>query len=345
MRLMEKAMINEHQPVMLAEVIQALNIRADGIYVDATFGRGGHSRAILAQLNANGRLLVVDKDPQAIEAANALKKYDSRVMVRQGSFANLYTFCQEESLIGKIDGILLDLGVSSPQLEEQARGFSFRLEGPLDMRMDPTCGISAADWINEAKESEIAWVLKTYGEERFYKRITRAIIAARSKSPITSTVELAEIIAKAHPAWEKHKHPATRCFQAIRIFINNELDELSLVLEEALEILALNGRLIVISFHSLEDRIVKHFIHKHEKGDEHPKGLPILANQTNQRLRRVGRQIKPSLKEITSNVRARSAVLRVAAKTAGQPFSTQESAKYKKGGLNRNKDNKTGDPK
>jgi 16S rRNA (cytosine1402-N4)-methyltransferase len=241
--------------------------------------------------------------------------------------------------------------------------------------MDPTQGISAAEWINEAKESEIAWVLKTYGEERFYKRITRAIIAARSKSPITSTVELAEIIAKAHPAWSKHKHPATQCFQAIRIFINNELDELSLVLEEALEILTLGGRLAVISFHSLEDRIVKRFIHKYEKGDEHPKGLPILANQTNQKLRRVGRKITPSLQEISMNVRARSAVLRVAIKVAEQPFSTQESAYYKKwqeshfrhpegvpegartmvrapgmmgdkkSGWNRDKENKKGDPK
>ncbi len=314
MRLMKSEMVKEHQPVMLTEALKALNIHADGIYIDATFGRGGHTRAILEKLSSKGRLLVVDKDPEAIFVANSLMRHDHRLMVRQGSFANLYAFCKEEGLVGKVDGILFDLGVSSPQLEEQSRGFSFRLEGPLDMRMDPLTGISAADWLNEAKESEIAWVLKTYGEERFYRRIARAIIAARSKSPITSTVKLAEVIAKAHPAWEKHKHPATRCFQAIRIFINNELDELSLGLEEALKLLALNGRLVVISFHSLEDRIVKRFIHKHEKGDEHPRGLPVLADQMNQKLRRVGRKIKPSLKEITENVRARSAVLRVATK-------------------------------
>jgi 16S rRNA (cytosine1402-N4)-methyltransferase len=316
---MKSENVKEHQSVLLAEVVKALNICADGVYIDATFGYGGHSRAILAQLNTKGRLLVVDKDPYAIEVANALMQSDPRVTVRQGSFTNLYAFCKEEDLIGKIDGIVLDLGVSSPQLDNQSRGFSFRLEGPLDMRMDPTTGISAADWLNKAKETEIAWVLKTYGEERFYKRIARAIVYARAKAPLTSTVQLAEIIAKAHPAWEKHKHPATRSFQAIRIFINNELDELLLVLEAALALLALNGRLVVVSFHSLEDRIVKRFIYKHEKGDEHPKGLPLLASQHHQSLRRVGRQIKPSLREIFENRRARSAVLRVAEKTAGDP--------------------------
>lgn len=303
-----------HIPVLLEAALEGLNIRPEGIYIDATFGRGGHARAILDKLNQNGRLLVLDRDPEAISEANALAAKDKRLAVRQGSFENLYAWCETEDLIEKIDGILFDLGVSSPQLDSASRGFSFKNDGPLDMRMDPSVGISAADWLNSAEEAFIGTVLKTLGEERFHRRIARAIIAARNDAPITMTRQLAEIIAKAHPAWEKIKHPATRSFQAIRIFINNELEEITLGLDQALEILANGGRLAVISFHSLEDRLVKRFIQKHEKGDEHPIGLPILASQMNQRLRRVGRSIKPTEREIAKNKRARSAILRLAEK-------------------------------
>lgn len=305
----------EHISVMLEPVLQGLNIRPDGIYIDATFGRGGHTRAILALLNQNGRLLVLDRDPEAILDAKALAAIDKRVIVRQGTFKNLFMLCEAENWIGKVDGILFDLGVSSPQLDAAERGFSFKNDGPLDMRMDPFTGISAADWLNSAEESEINEVLKILGEERFHRRIAHAIIAARNVAPITTTRQLAEIVSKANPAWEKIKHPATRSFQAIRILINNELEEITLGLDQALEILKVGGRLAVISFHSLEDRLVKRFIQKHEKGDEHPIGLPILASQTNQRLRRLGRAIKPSEREIAKNKRARSATLRLAEKS------------------------------
>ncbi len=304
----------EHQSVLLQEVIQGLNIQPEGIYIDATFGRGGHANAILKKLKSQGRLLVLDKDPEAILVANEISRLDKRVISRQASFANLFAICEAEGIVGKVNGILMDLGVSSPQLDTAERGFSFRLDGPLDMRMDPTAGISAAEWINQAEESEIRMVLKTFGEERFHRRIARAITNARMESPITTTAKLAEIVKKANPAWEKNKHPATRSFQAIRIFVNHELDELAMGLDQALDVLALEGRLAVISFHSLEDRIVKRFIQKQEKGDEYPVGLPILAKDLNQKLKRVGRKIKPSLKEISQNSRARSAVLRLAEK-------------------------------
>lgn len=304
----------DHIPVMLEPVLQGLNIRADGIYIDATFGRGGHARAILDKLNHNGRLLVLDRDPEAIFEAKALAAADKRVLVRQGTFKNLFVFCESENWIGKVNGILFDLGVSSPQLDSADRGFSFKNDGSLDMRMDPATGISAADWLNSAEESEINEVLKIFGEERFHRRIAHAIIAARNVAPITTTRQLREIVSKANPAWEKNKHPATRSFQAIRIFINNELEEITCGLDQALEILAVGGRLAVISFHSLEDRIVKRFIQKHEKGDEHPIGLPIFASQMNQRLRRLGRSIKPAVWEIAKNNRARSAILRLAEK-------------------------------
>jgi 16S rRNA (cytosine1402-N4)-methyltransferase len=315
MRLSEYDMKAEpHTPVMLEPVLTGLNIRPDGIYLDATFGRGGHSSAILEKLNDGGRLVVLDRDPDAIHVAKALARKDKRVTVRQGTFKDLYAIAEAENLIGKVNGILFDLGVSSPQLDSADRGFSFKNDGPLDMRMDPNSGTSAAEWLNTAEESEIDTVLKVFGEERFHWRIAHAIIAARNVAPITTTRQLAEIVSKANPAWEKIKHPATRSFQAIRIFINNELEEISLGLEQALEILSMGGRLAVISFHSLEDRMVKRFIQKQEKGDEHPIGLPILASEMNQRLRRLGRSIKPSDKEIAQNKRARSAILRLAEK-------------------------------
>lgn len=301
-----------HQAVMVSEVLAGLAIQPNGIYVDATFGRGGHARAILNELGQTGRLLVMDRDPLAIESAQALAKADARVFVRHSPFSQLYSFCEEMGVVGKVNGVLLDLGVSSPQLDNGERGFSFRLEGPLDMRMDPTTGISAAEWINNAPEAFISSILQQLGEERFHRRIASAIVEARKVTAITTTLQLAAIVSKAHPAWEKHKHPATRVFQAIRLFVNNELGELSTALDQILRVLVDKGRMVVISFHSLEDRIVKQFIQQHERGDEHPIGLPIMFAELNQRLRRVGQKRKPTDHEINRNPRARSAVLRVA---------------------------------
>ncbi len=314
MRLAEYFMEpQDHIPVMLDPVLAGLNVRPDGIYIDATFGRGGHARAILAILNQKGRLLVLDRDPEAIREAQQLAANDARVMVRQGTFQNLYAIAESENWIGKVDGILFDLGVSSPQLDSADRGFSFKSEGPLDMRMDPTTGISAAEWVNTAEEIEISEVLKTLGEERFIG-VLRMLLLPREMQIRLQQRARAEIVSKANPAWEKIKHPATRSFQAIRMFINNELEEITLGLDQALEILAVGGRLAVISFHSLEDRLVKRFIQKHERGDEYPIGLPVLASQMNQRLKRLGRSIKPTGLEIAKNKRARSAILRLAEK-------------------------------
>jgi 16S rRNA (cytosine1402-N4)-methyltransferase len=301
-----------HQAIMVTEVLTGLKVQPEGVYVDATFGRGGHTKAILSALGPNGRLLVMDRDPVAVEVAQALAEGDSRVSVRHSPFSKLYAFCQDRGVVGKVNGVLLDLGVSSPQLDTADRGFSFRLDGPLDMRMDPTAGVSATEWINQADEQDISEVLKMYGEERFHRRMAVAIVAARALRPIKTTLELANIVSKANPAWEKHKHPATRAFQAIRLFVNNELGELSQCLEQILSVLAPKGRLVVLSFHSLEDRIVKQFIQKHERGDEHPRGLPIPFKDLNQRLKRVGNKTKPSDAEVQDNPRARSAVLRIA---------------------------------
>ncbi len=284
----------------------------NGLFIDGTFGRGGHSQAILSKLTAKGRLFAMDRDPEALPFALNIAKNDPRFFFQPGPFSELYKFCESQAILGKIDGLLLDLGVSSPQLDKVERGFSFREEGPLDMRMDPNSGISAKEWINQAEESEIDAVLKNYGEERFHRRIAHAIIRAREASPINTTSLLAEIISKANPAWEKYKHPATRSFQAIRIFINNELNELSSVLEQSISILKPGGRLVVISFHSLEDRIVKQFIQQCERGDRHPRGLPIFHHQFNQTMKRINGPQKPSNEEVEQNVRARSAILRAA---------------------------------
>jgi 16S rRNA (cytosine1402-N4)-methyltransferase len=305
---------NEHIPVLLDEVIAGLAVRPDGVYVDATFGRGGHARAILAELNQQGRLLAIDKDPTAVQAAKHLFAADPRCSIEQGSFADLNEFVKQHNLIGKVDGILLDLGVSSPQLDDPERGFSFLRDGPLDMRMDPSKGISAATWLGTVTESVLAQVFKEYGEERYAKRIARAIVRERLVTPIVSTGRLAEIIRAAHPAWEKGKHPATRCFQAIRLFINRELQDLNECLDQCLDVLAVGGRLLVISFHSLEDRIVKRFMRNLARGDHYPAGLPITQEQLQLKLRTVGRAIKPSFAEITKNPRARSAVLRIGEK-------------------------------
>jgi len=302
----------EHRPVLFDEVLEALNIRAEGIYLDGTFGRGGHSAAILERLNENGRLLAMDKDPQAVAVAQQRFADDPRFSIVRGSYTMLGQEVEQRGWKGKVDGILLDLGVSSPQLDDPSRGFSFRHDGPLDMRMDPESGVSAAEWLNVAKEAEIARVLKEYGEERFAKRIARAIVHEREHSPITTTARLAKIVAEANPKWERDKHPATRSFQAIRIYINGELEELEQVLEQSVEVLAPGGRLAIISFHSLEDRRVKRFIRDEARGGDFPPGLPVTDAQLNRRLRAVGKDIRAGEAELALNPRSRSAVLRVA---------------------------------
>lgn len=301
-----------HRPVLLREVIEGLSLRSDGVYVDGTFGRGGHARAILQRLGPEGRLIAFDKDPDAVEAGKILAAEDARFAIGRGSFAMLEQQVASRNLAGKVDGILLDLGVSSPQLDEPVRGFSFTREGPLDMRMDPDSGISAADWLANASEQDIAEVLKTFGEERHARRIARAIVAARAQAPIRTTGRLAEIVARANPSHEKGKHPATRTFQAIRIFINRELEDLEACLPQAVNVLAPGGRLVVISFHSLEDRIVKRFMREQARGDVFPPGVPVTQDQLHPTLRLVGKAVYPGDAEVAANPRARSAVMRVA---------------------------------
>lgn len=298
--------------MLLHEAVDALVSAPDGIYVDGTFGRGGHSRAVLARLNDAGRLVGIDKDPQAIAEANTLAAADARFAIQHGSFADLLTWVAP----GSVDGVLLDLGVSSPQLDQAERGFSFMQDGPLDMRMDTTRGQSAAQWLANADAEDIAFVLKEFGEERFAKRMAAAIVRERELAPITTTGRLSKIITEANPAWEKGKHPATRAFQGIRIFINSELEDLERVLTAALEALKVGGRLVVISFHSLEDRLVKRFIRNHERGQQLPKGLPVMDKDLNKRLKSLGKAIKASPQELAENQRSRSAVMRCAEKLA-----------------------------
>lgn len=303
-----------HQTVLLDEAVEALVQDPDGFYVDGTFGRGGHSAAILGRLSPNGRLLGIDKDADAIAVARDRFGSDARFEIAQESFAALEALVHARDGMGRLQGVLLDLGVSSPQLDEAERGFSFLQDGPLDMRMDRSSGESAAEWLAHAPEAEIARVLKEYGEERFAKRMARALVAARAERPIVRTAQLAEIVKEANPAWEKGKHPATRAFQAIRIFINNELADLEAVLDQALEALAPGGRLVVISFHSLEDRVVKRFIRRQEKGQSLPQGLPVTDEQLNRRMRNCTRAVRAGEAEVSANVRARSAIMRVAEK-------------------------------
>lgn len=303
-----------HHPVLLEEAIEGLKIKTDGIYIDGTFGRGGHAKAILSRLGEHGHLLGIDKDPEAIQEAQARFEGDARFEISQGSFASMSDEAKQRDWLGKVDGILLDIGVSSPQLDDAERGFSFRLDGPLDMRMNPLAGLSAAQWLAKAAEREIVSVLREYGEERYAKRIVRAIVQARDVTPIETTSQLADIIRKAHPAWEKDKDPATKSFQAIRIFINQELEELESALAQALEVLGPEGRLAVISFHSLEDRIVKRFMRKQVKGDAFPAGVPVTQAQMNPQMRLIGKAIRASEGELKVNPRARSAVLRIAEK-------------------------------
>ncbi|EKP0260696.1 TPA: 16S rRNA (cytosine(1402)-N(4))-methyltransferase RsmH [Aeromonas sobria] len=306
----------EHITVLLHEAVAGLDIKPDGVYVDGTFGRGGHSRLILQHLGPNGRLIAIDRDPQAI--AEAAKIQDPRFEIVHGPFSGIASYLDERGLLGKVDGFLLDLGVSSPQLDDAERGFSFMKDGPLDMRMDPTSGQSAAQWLAKADVDDIAWVLKTFGEERFAKKIARAIVHDRVTEPYVRTRQLAEMIARVNPSKEKGKHAATRSFQAIRIYINSELDEIETALNGALEVLAPQGRLSVISFHSLEDRLVKHFIRKHEKGPEVPYGIPLTEAQLagGRKLKAVGKALKPSDSEVSENSRSRSSVLRVAERLA-----------------------------
>jgi 16S rRNA (cytosine1402-N4)-methyltransferase len=305
---------NQHIPVLLVEAVDNLITDPNGIYVDATFGRGSHSAAILKKLGSEGRLIAFDRDPEAIEYAKTIK--DKRFTIIHCAFSRMHLSLTEMGVEGKIAGVLFDLGVSSPQLDNPDRGFSFVREGTLDMRMDTSQGISAMQWLAEVDESELADVLWQYGEERFSRRIARAIVEARKETPITTTLQLAEIIkfAVPKPKGPYEKHPATRSFQAIRIAINQELSEVELGLNQALEMLKVNGRLAVISFHSLEDRIVKQFVKLHEKGRELPRGLPVKGSTFDSRLKAVGKPIKPSLQEVNTNPRARSAILRIAEK-------------------------------
>lgn len=303
----------EHIPVMLDEAMEALAIRPDGIYVDATFGRGGHAGVILQRLGRNGRLYAIDQDPEAVIAAKTMIE-DQRFSVRQDSFARLRQCCEEWGISGRISGLLLDLGVSSPQLDNPERGFSFMQDGPLDMRMNLNAGPSAQEWLNRADEAEIAAVLWRFGEERHARRIARQVVSVRQQTPLHSTRQLADIVESAYPRSERYKHPATRSFQAIRIFINQELEALQAALEQSVSLLAPGGRLAVISFHSLEDRIVKRFMRTQASGVEMPRHLPVRQSRQGQTMRLVGKAVKPGDEEVRRNPRARSAVLRVAEK-------------------------------
>lgn len=303
-----------HRSVLLDEAIEALAVRPDGCYLDGTFGRGGHTAALLAALGPEGRVLALDRDPEAEAWARRRFGDDPRLTFQRGRFGELAQWVHHHGLEGRLDGILLDVGVSSPQLDDPRRGFSFSQDGPLDMRMDPDCGSSAAQWLAGASEDEIVRVLRELGEERFARRIARAVVERRREAPVTTTGQLARLVSEAVPTREPGKHPATRSFQAIRIHINRELEELAGALEQAVRVLAPRGRLVVISFHSLEDRIVKRFIRSQSRGRELPLDLPVTDDQTGATLRLIGRSQRAGSGELAVNPRARSAVLRAAEK-------------------------------
>lgn len=305
-----------HITVLLDEAVAALAVRSEGCYVDGTFGRGGHSRLILQQLGEQGQLIGFDKDPRAIETGVQLHEQDARFSIVQRSFAEMDAELKQRDLFTAVDGVLLDLGVSSPQLDDAERGFSFMHDGPLDMRMDPSQGMSAAEWIAQVSAEEMARVFKEYGEERFAWRMAKAIVARREQQPFTRTADLAAVITEANPAWEKGKNPATRAFQGMRIHLNNELADLETGLEAALDSLKVGGRLVVISFHSLEDRIVKHFMRRKAKGeaDQLPRHLPIIPEKFEPVIKVLGKPQYASTAELKANPRARSAVMRVAEK-------------------------------
>ncbi|EKO3441502.1 16S rRNA (cytosine(1402)-N(4))-methyltransferase RsmH [Vibrio fluvialis] len=310
----------QHISVLLHESIDGLAIKPDGIYIDGTFGRGGHSRTILSQLGPNGRLYSIDRDPQAI--AEAQKIDDPRFTIVHGPFSGIAEYAQRYDLVGKVDGVLFDLGVSSPQLDDAERGFSFMKDGPLDMRMDPTSGMPVSDWLVQADLDDITWVIREFGEDKHARRIAKAIVAYREdeeNEPLTRTSQLAKLISDAAPkSFKEKKHPATRAFQAFRIYINSELEEIDTALKGAASILAPQGRLSVISFHSLEDRMVKRFMRKESKGPEVPHGIPLTQEQIralgSADLKTVGKAIKPSEQEVEMNPRSRSSVLRIAEK-------------------------------
>ena len=307
-----------HVTVLLHEAVGALAVKPDGVYVDGTFGRGGHSRLILSKLGANGRLVVFDKDPQAIAVARQLAETDKRVQVVHGGFSSFQVALKELG-IEAVDGALFDLGVSSPQIDDAERGFSFRYDAPLDMRMDTTRGQTAAQWLAEAGEEEIREVIRDYGEERFNSQIARAIVQQRQERPILTTGQLAQLAAQAVRTRERGQDPATRTFQAIRIFINRELEEISAVLPQAAGYLKTGGRLAVIAFHSLEDRIVKQFIRRHSRPAPLPKWVMVRESERPEPpLREIGKAQRASAAETAANPRARSAVLRVAERTAGE---------------------------
>lgn len=306
-----------HQTVLLEETVQAVLGATDGVYIDATFGRGGHSRELLSRLSPIATLIAFDKDPEAIACGQAMAGADPRLVMVHGSFADLAAVVEARGLTGRIDGIMADLGVSSPQLDDASRGFSFMSDGPLDMRMNPQAGLSAAQWIASVGEQELADVIYQYGEERHSRRIARAI--KQSPEPLQTTRQLAELVAAAHPAWERHKHPATRTFQAIRIAVNHELDDVAAFLPDAMAALKPGGKLAVISFHSLEDRLVKQFFRRLVKGeaDDLPRDFPIRVADFQPLAKLLGK-IDPSRDEIMQNPRARSAHLRVALKLEAQ---------------------------
>ena len=308
--------MTEHTTVLLKEAVDALLTDPHGSYVDGTFGRGGHCTELLSRLSERGSVIAIDKDPQAISAGLDQSQREQRLTLVHGSFADLAEIVSQAGKQGAISGVLLDLGVSSPQLDQAQRGFSFLRDGPLDMRMDTSKGMSAAEWIACADEQEIAKVIKDYGDERFARRMASAVIRERAVRPITRTVQLAQILSTAHPAWERGKHPATKAFQAIRIFINRELADLDSLLAQIIDCLKVGGRLVVISFHSLEDRAVKRFIRDQQQGVKLPKNLPVRDVDRAVRLVKVGKAIKPGNSEIEANVRARSAVMRIAERVA-----------------------------
>lgn len=308
---------NPHITVLLNEAVDALVVDPEGFYIDGTFGRGGHSDLILQRLSEPGRLMAVDRDPDAISAGKARFRDESRLCFRHSEFSQIARLAQEEGWKGRVSGVLLDLGVSSPQIDSPERGFSFMNDGPLDMRMNPSAGLSASEWLQIVEMEDLVRVLKVYGEERFGRRIATAILERRESGPIETTSELARIVDEAIPVRDPHKHPATRSFQAIRIQVNSELDEVHKVLDDALELLVVGGRMVVISFHSLEDRIVKRFMRDNSKPKPMPRGIPILSeHESRPPLRLVGKAVKPSSAEVSANSRSRSAVMRVAEKVA-----------------------------
>lgn len=307
-------MTGEHISVLFDEAVAALAIRENGFYIDATYGRGGHSQSILSLLGSDGRLLALDCDAEAVAHAKGHLVTDDRFSIvhcNYSEIANAVVQCGHDR---PVDGVLLDLGVSSPQLDRAQRGFSFDRDGPLDMRMDQSSGQPVSQWLSTVSAEDLAIVFKEYGEERYAKRIAAKVVDVVAIRPVTTTLDLAEIIRAAHPRWEKHKHPATRCFQALRIFINRELDNLKTALKACAELLRPGGRLVVISFHSLEDRIVKHFIRGFEKATVQPRGFPVEVQRPKSPLKKIGPTVRPSTAEVEANPRARSSIMRIAEK-------------------------------